>query len=59
MLAGNVLLKGLEGAGVALFSLSSMDAVYDDRSDAGAEHVAQVAVERSRRRWDLGHMSIM
>ncbi len=46
-------------AGVALFGLSSMDAVYDDRSDAGAEHLAQVAVERSRRRWDLGHMSIM
>jgi len=46
-------------AGVPVFGLSRVNSVNDDRSDAGAEHLAQVIVERAHGRWDLGHMSIM
>ena len=46
-------------AGVPVFGLSRVNSVNDDRSDAGAEHLAQVIVERAHSRWDLGHMSIM
>ena len=50
---------GMAVAGVAVFGLSCVNSVNDDRPDAGAEHLAQVVVERSHGRWDLGHMSIM
>ena len=46
-------------ADVSVFGLSCMNSVNDDRPDTGAEHLAQVVVEGSHGRWDLGHMSIM
>ena len=45
--------------GVAAIGFARMDSVNDDRPDAGTEHLAQVAVECSHGRRDLGHMSIM
>jgi hypothetical protein len=44
---------------MVVFGFARMDSVNDDRTDAGTEHLAQVAVECPHGRRDLGHMSIM